>query len=101
MKDTFERIKARRRAYERFLPILGAFGLATIYSYIRWQDDTITLTMFFITLGLTAIRQAFIFRIHGIAKGAQKYRPQVSKRAFAVSTLMLIAILEGIAILFI
>ncbi len=36
MKDTLGHIKARRRAYERFLPMLGAFSLATIYSYITF-----------------------------------------------------------------
>lgn len=93
MMDVFEKIHERRKRYESYLPIIGAFGLSTIHSLIRQLEHPIIKVMIVVTFLLTVFRYIFVFRIHGIDE-KQKYHPKINKRCLMLLTLVLILSLE-------
>ncbi len=91
--DVFERIARRRRRFERFLPLSWALGIATLYSYIRWNDQITTRVVFFIWFTAILINQAYVWNIFGGIKRTN-YKPKTDKRKLIVYSILLIAILE-------
>jgi hypothetical protein len=88
-----KKIKGRRKRYENYLPILGAFGIATIYSLIRQFEHPLIKGMVILTFFLTLFRYVFVFKIHGIDK-KKKYFPSVNKKFLLLLTGGLIVSLE-------
>lgn len=96
--DVFEKIAQRKKQYEKFLSVVGAFGLTTIYTIVRWEHHFLLSTLIVLTSTLSLVYQLVYMSSFNPKKDSSKNRIKINRVYLVIFSIVLIMILEAVAL---
>ncbi|MCR9248878.1 MAG: hypothetical protein NXI20_00585 [bacterium] len=96
--DVFEKIAQRKKQYEKFLSVVGALSLTTIYTIVRWEHHFLLSTLLVLTFTLGLVYQLVYMSSFNPKKDSSKNRIKTNRVYLVIFSIVLIMILEAVAL---